>query len=229
MPTCSNSLQQISIVLVDDDPQFRQGLQTLINFYNVNQELHFKVVGEASTSEQAVKVIAEQHPTLVLLDMELSSDTGINVLASLQKLPYKGNVLVLTGHQEPEWVFRAMKAGASGYLFKENLATELYIAIETVIEKQIYLAPKVATSFFHLFHFYSGRSLEANSSLHLTDREQEVLHWLVQGASNEEIANHLYVTVATIKAHLTAIFNKLEVSSRTQAIIKALKLGLIAP
>jgi DNA-binding NarL/FixJ family response regulator len=104
----------------------------------------------------------------------------------------------------------------------------LCTAISTVLDGQVYLSPEVATGFFHLFHFYAGRSLTASHKLNLTEREQEVLRWLVQGVSNEEIANHLYVTVATVKAHLTAIFNKLGVNSRTQAIIKALKLGLVS-
>lgn len=221
------SRQQISILLVDDDLTFRQGLRTLIDFYRSQDENQIKVVGEASSAEQAVKLAIEQHPTLVLLDMELADQDGITVLTALKQTAYKGSVLVLSGHQEDEWVFRAMQAGAKGYIYKDHLATQLYTAITTVIQNQIYLSPEVATGFFHLFHFYSGRSLETNHKLNLTEREQEVLQWLTQGACNEEIAGHLYVTVATVKAHLTAIFTKLEVTSRTQAIIKALKLGLV--
>jgi DNA-binding NarL/FixJ family response regulator len=108
------------------------------------------------------------------------------------------------------------------------LANQLCEAISTVIDDRIYLDPDVATSFFRMFHFYAGRCLQAAQSLHLTEREQEVLHWLVQGASNEAIAQNLYVTVATVKAHLTSIFEKLGVTSRTQAIVKALKLGLVS-
>ena len=125
-------------------------------------------------------------------------------------------------------MFRAMQAGANGYVLKDCIATQLCEAISTVLKNEIYLAPELATSFFRMFHFYTGRSLQASRNLHLTEREQEVLHWLVQGASNEDIAKHLYITVATVKAHLTAIFEKLGVNSRTQAIIKALKLGLVS-
>lgn len=228
MTVCNVSLQHISILLVDDDPHFRQGLRTLIDFYSNRDGFHFEIVGEASSVEQAVKLAIEQHPALILLDMELAGQEGIAVLNELKQVAYKGSVLVLSGHQEDEWVFRAMQAGAKGYIFKEHLATQLFTAITTATNHQIYLSPEVATGFFQLFHFYAGRSLEANRKLKLTEREQEVLQWLIQGACNEEIANHLYVTVATVKAHLTAIFNKLEVTSRTQAIIKALKLGLVS-
>jgi DNA-binding NarL/FixJ family response regulator len=120
-----------------------------------------------------------------------------------------------------------MQAGASGYVFKDRIATQLCDAIATILNDEVYLSPEVATHFFRLFHFYAGRSLQAKHTIHLTEREQEVLHWLVQGASNEEIAQHLYITVATVKAHLTAIFEKLKVTSRSQAIVKALKLGLV--
>jgi DNA-binding NarL/FixJ family response regulator len=136
-------------------------------------------------------------------------------------------VLVLSAHREDEWVFRAMQAGASGYVYKDCVASQLCEAIATVMKDKVYLAPEVATSFFRLFHFYAGRSLRAAQTACLSDRERQVLHWLVQGASNEEISQRLYVTVATVKAHLTSIFEKLGVRSRTQAIVKALKMGLV--
>ncbi|NES96108.1 MAG: response regulator transcription factor [Desertifilum sp. SIO1I2] len=222
-----NTLHAISTLLVDDEPRFRRGLRTLLDFYNTNSNWRFEITGEAASVEQAIKLATEQHPTLILLDLELPPSDGINALLCLKNLSYKGKILVLSAHREDEWIFRAMQAGASGYLFKDCLATQLCEAIQTIMNDEIYLAPAVATAFFRLFHFYSGRSLQACQAVHLTEREQEVLHWLVQGASNEEIASKLYITVATVKAHLTAIFEKLNVNSRTQAIVKALKLGLV--
>lgn len=220
--------QPISILLVDDQHRFRKGLQTLLDFYNNNGAFRFNIVGEAASADQALKLALEQHPALILLDLEIPPSDGISVLLSLGEYSYKGKVLVLSAHREDEWVFRAMQAGANGYVFKDHIASHLCEAIATVMNNEIYLSPEVATHFFRLFHFYAGRSLQASQSLHLTEREREVLHWLVQGASNEEIARHLYITVATVKAHLTAIFEKLKVTSRTQAIVKALKLGLVS-
>ena len=223
-----NKEQQISVLLVDDEPRFRQGLQTLLNFYNANNSWQFYVVGETGSVEQALNLTKEQKPALILLDLEMPPDNGLTALQKLKELPYKGKVLVLSGHHEEEWVFKAMKAGAYGYVFKDRLVTELHDAIATVINNQVYLSPEVATQFFRMYHFYTGCSLKAVRSIHLTEREQEVLHWLVEGDSNEIIAKRLYVTIATVKAHLTAIFEKLGVKSRTQAIIKALKLGLVS-
>ncbi|MEO1519341.1 MAG: response regulator transcription factor [Cyanobacteria bacterium J06633_2] len=227
-PKRHQSVHPISCLLIDDDAKFRQGVRTLLTFYRSNPSTSFDIIGEAATIPQALQLIQTQHPMLVLLDLELSLHDGVELLSELRKRSFNGKVLVLSGHQEDEWVFRAMQSGANGYIFKSHLSVHLFEAIEAVLDDQIYLSPEVAAGFFRLFRFYSGRSQQAAHKLHLTQREQDVLHWLVQGASNDEIASNLYITVATVKAHLTAIFQKLSVTSRTQAIIKALKLGLSA-
>jgi DNA-binding NarL/FixJ family response regulator len=220
--------QLVSILLVDDDPTFRQGLRTLFSFYSNSGSFRYEIVGEAGTVDQAVKLANQQHPSLVLLDLELPKKDGITALLKMRESSKPSKVLVLSAHHQDEWIFRAMQAGARGYLFKDQLVNQLCQAITTIINNEIYLAPEVTTQFFRMFHFYNGRSLSACQSLSLTEREQEVLYWLVQGLSNEEISKNLYITVATVKAHLTAIFEKLKVTSRTQAIIKALKLGLVS-
>ncbi len=222
-----NSTSLLSILLVDDDRDFRKGLQILLGFCARNTSYEFCIVGEAASVEQTLALTAEQHPALILLDLELPHEDGIAALARLHAQQYGGKVLVLSAHREDEWVFRAMQAGASGYVYKDCIASQLCEAIATVMKDKVYLAPEVATSFFRLFHFYAGRSLRAAQTACLSDRERQVLHWLVQGASNEEISQRLYVTVATVKAHLTSIFEKLGVRSRTQAIVKALKMGLV--
>ena len=218
----------LSLLIVDDEPQFRHGLRTLLDFYSSQGLGLIQVVGEAASSSQALKLASEQHPALMLLDMELAAEDGVDVLLGLKDRAYVGKVLVLSAHREDERVYRAMQAGANGYVFKHRIASQLCDAISTVMGGEIYLSPEVVTGFFRMFNFYAGQSLQVCREMNLTEREQEVLHWLVQGESNEAIASHLYVTVATVKAHLTAIFSKLKVKSRTQAIVKALKLGLVA-
>ncbi|MEO0491426.1 MAG: response regulator transcription factor [Cyanobacteria bacterium J06635_15] len=218
----------ISVLLVDDSQPFRQGIRTLLDFFSNSGNGHFTVVGEAASAQQAIHLTQEQHPSLILLDLDLGDSDGIAVLNTLNTQAFGGKVIVLSVYQKDDWIFRAMQAGAQGYVCKEHVADHLCDAIDTVLKGQIYLSAERATSFFRLFHFYSGRSLQACESMKLTDREREVLTWLVQGASNDAIAQHLHVTVATVKAHLTAIFEKLSVRSRTQAIVKALKLGLVS-
>jgi len=219
--------QKLSVLLVDDDQRFRQGVRTLLDFYSFNGSLLLDVVGEAASVERVLSLTAQQCPALILLDLELATGNGITALVRLKEISYTGKVLVLSAHQEDDWIFQAMQAGAAGYVFKSRLAIQLYEAITTVLNSEIYLPADAASGFFRRFQADSESSIQARQHLHLTEREQEVLHWLTQGASNEEIAKYLYVTVATVKAHLTSIFEKLKVTSRTQAVVAALKLGLI--
>lgn len=217
----------LKVLLVDDEPRFRQGLRTLLGFYKNDSSIELEIIGEADSAHQAIQLIQQQRPSLVLLDLELAESDGISVLLRLQELTFAGKVLVLSAHQEDEWIFQAMQAGATGYVFKHHLCTQLFDAIATILKSEIYLPPEAASGFFRLFQAHEQTRWQLRQQSRLTDREQEVLNWLAQGASNEEIAKHLYVTVATVKAHLTSIFEKLQVTSRTQAIVTAFKLGLV--
>lgn len=218
----------ISTLLVDDCAAFRQGLKNLLDFYSSTGTLQFQIVGQAASLQQAMNLAIQQSPMLILLDMELAQGSGVEVLQSLRSHAKTSHVLVLSGHEEEEWVFQAMQAGARGYIFKHNLSVQLLAAIQVILQNQIYLSPEVATRFFQLFHFSAGRSIAGTQTVHLTEREREVLHWLVQGASNEVISRKLNITVGTVKAYLTTIFEKLNVTSRTQAALQALKLGLVS-
>ncbi|MEM6255030.1 MAG: response regulator transcription factor [Cyanobacteria bacterium P01_D01_bin.156] len=217
----------ISVLLVDDHAEFRQGLRTLLGLYT-NGQAAFNVVAEAASAEQAIEMLEVYKPMLVLLDMELADGTGLEVLQRLKTLGVNTRVLGLSAHRNDTWIFQAMQAGAQGYITKDKLATQLYEALCTVLQDEIYLDSQLTSGFFRLFHANNGsRTVHGRKDIKLTEREREVLYWLVQGASNEAIAKELYITVATVKAHLTAVFEKLKVRSRTQAIVKALKLGLV--
>ena len=216
----------ISVLLVDDHADFRRGLRTLLGFFT-NGTAPFKVVAEAASVEQAIKMVQTHQPMITLLDMELDQGTGLDVLQRLQNLAVDTRVLSLSAHREDKWIFQAMQAGAKGYVAKDKVATQLYEALQAVLQDEIYLDPELASGFFRLFHASAERHQQALADIRLTEREQEVLYWLVQGASNETIAKELFITVATVKAHLTGIFEKLKVRSRTQAIVKAIKLGLV--
>lgn len=218
--------QKISLLLVEDDQDFRKGLSNILDFYQTNNVLNVEVIGEANCVEQAVKMTVKKSPNLILLDMKLVGSDGITVLSRLKDIHYGGKVLVLSDHQEDDYIFQAMHKGAAGYIFKTRVATQLYEAINTVMQSQIYLPPEVTVGFFRRFQANSDSIHQQKNKLHLTQRETDVLNLLTKGASNEEISKQLYVTVATVKAHLTSIFEKLKVSSRTQAIVTAIKLGL---
>jgi DNA-binding NarL/FixJ family response regulator len=218
----------ISVLLVDDNYDFRQGLQALLNFYGSTGNLKFQVVGRAATVEQALELAEQQSPELILLDLELGDEDGIQFLQRHQTLQKSSRVLVLSGHDGDDWIFQAMRFGARGFVAKQHLSMQLLEAINIIMREDVYMSSAVLTGFLRSFHFYEGRSLQQkNVAIHLTDRERDVLHCVVHGASNEQIADQLNITIGTVKAYLTAIFEKLNVRSRTQAALKALKIGLI--
>ncbi|WP_218079686.1 LuxR C-terminal-related transcriptional regulator [Anthocerotibacter panamensis] len=219
----------ITVLLVDDEPRFREGLWTLLKFYNSSSPLAFEVVGEAGRVEEALHLAAQWTPNLILMDMEFPEGNGIHALAGLKQQGYPGRVLVLSAHEEDAWVFRAMKAGANGYVLKTRIASQLYAAITTVLSQEIYLPPDLAARFFRHFHRSLDGVTPASTDTRLTEREREVLHLLAEGATNETIARQLHISIATVKAHLTAIFEKLKVTSRAQAIVVALRSGLVHP
>ena len=216
----------ISVLLVDDHAEFRQGLRTLLGFYT-DDSATFEIVAEAASAEQAIEMVAAHSPMITLLDMELEQGTGLDVLQRLRTLGIDTRVLSLSAHREDKWVFQAMQAGAKGYVAKDKLVAQLHDALRTVLQDKVYLDSELASGFFRLFHAHALLNRQARAAVRLTDREQEVLRWLVQGDSNEMISKKLFITIATVKAHLTAIFDKLKVRSRTQAIVKAIKLGLV--
>ncbi|MEM6254108.1 MAG: response regulator transcription factor [Cyanobacteria bacterium P01_D01_bin.156] len=224
------SLQQYSILLADGDCKFRQGLRLLLEFYNANGNRKCVVVGEAASGAQALHLSQSQHPSLIILDvgLENSWEATVDILAQLQQQDSAPHVLLVNNSQEPDHLFEGMQAGASGYLTKDRIATELLQAISTIAAGQVYLSTAMVNMFFYLFQSHAKQSLEKCKLLHLSKREQEVLKLLARGESNEEIAGELFISVATVKSHFTSIFEKLGVKSRTQAIIRALRLGLVS-
>ncbi len=228
MTTATLSFKQtVSVILVEDDPVFRHGIRTLLGFYSGPNHRRFQVVGEADSAGQALHLISQQWVDLILLDLELIESDGLNFLASIQATQFACKVLVISGHQEDESVFRVMQLGAHGYLFKSTFTDHLATAVNAVLNHEIYLPTEVATRFFRQFKTHQAGSHPAAEEAVLTEREQEVLLHLIDGQSNQDIARQLYISTATVKAHLTAIYSKLGVSSRTQAIVAAMKRGLI--
>lgn len=220
-------IQATSVLLVDQDFFFCQGIKTLLKFYS-GPSRQFHVIGETHSVDQALHLISQYQPDLMLLDLELPEGNGIAILDDIKKSGQQLRSLVISNHQEDEWIFRVMQSGASGYIFKEELADHLYKAIVTVLNKEVYLPSAVATRFFRQFSAYADEFSTFRPVTCLTDREYEVLQYLIEGYSNQAIAKHLFITTATVKAHLTAIYSKLGVTSRAQAIVAALKLGVVS-
>lgn len=239
--------ETITVMFVACELHFCKSLQGLIKVYNLKSLWQIKLVGKASSIQPVLSMAAECKPGLIFLDWDLfqAPDQGIEMIRSLsQKSEQNQNgskILVLSSLGEESSIFATMQAGAWGYLLKENLPTQLPIAITSALNNQVYLCPEVAARFFRVFQVNQDQStatqpqkpsnqiVELNSynPYNLTSREQEVLKLLVEGYRNQEIASSLYITVATVKAHLTTIFEKLEVDSRSRAIVRSLQMGLV--
>lgn len=229
MLTQVEQTKSLSTLLVDDNRQFRSGIRTLLNFSQI-QDRAINTIGEADCPALALSLAKQYDPDLILIDMELIEGNGLSLLQQLQSSSnVSSKTLVLSGHQEDYWIYQAMQLGADGYVFKSQVSQQLLDAIATVMQNQIYLPPEVATGFFRKFQKTQASlpSQIGQPCNNLSERESDVLYWLVQGASNDEVAKQLYISVATVKAHLTNIFLKLQVTSRTQAIVAAIKMNLV--
>lgn len=217
-----------SLLIADDDPRFRQALKAFIELYCHHNRSWFQQIYEADCGQHCIAITIAQQPDLVLLDLEflVDNESGLAIFDELRQAGYGGKVAIISGHNDPQDIFQAMKAGACGYLLKDRLIAQLPDALQTWANGRIYLGDEVATRFFSVFHQPDCTTIDLEEAL--TNREREVLQLLVNGASNQAIAQRLYITTGTVKAHLTSIFSKLHVNSRTQAIVRAVKTGLVA-
>jgi DNA-binding NarL/FixJ family response regulator len=210
----------VSIVLVDDHAIVRQGIRSILE-----RHPQMSVVGEAATSEEAMKVVALTRPRIVLLDLKLStsSDTeGLELCQRLTSAYADIAVLVLTTLIDDQLVVRAIRSGASGYVVKDVDTRELVNAILAVGRGESAFDARSAAAMV--------RSLNSRSPLEskqLTEREREVLSLLARGLSNREIGKRLYVSTTTAKFHVGNIIHKLNVTRRAEAVYAASKMGLI--
>lgn len=227
------------MVLISDDRSLYDYLGSLLTVYRSTQLFHGQIVAygmslntpdESLMSEDSGR--AQAMPDVILLDLDMDNGAGFELLAHRQ-CATPSPILGLSVSKDDTWIYRIMHAGAKGYLCKADLSQHFSQAIETIVQQGIYLSAEATTSFFQIFNRRAGRSLHLLSKpngtdIHLTEREHDVLSLVVEGKSNEHIAQNLYITVGTVKCYLTTIFNKLDVKSRTQAAMKAIRLGLIA-
>ena len=217
----------IQILLVDDQPLFREGLATLLMLHeNIN------VVGEANNGQEAVDKVAELRPDVVLMDVRMPVLDGVAATKVLLREHPQVRVIMLTTFDDDEYVFEGLRAGALGYLLKDVSSDKLVEAIETAARGQTFLQPSVAAKVVAEFTRLTEAGpapAQAKQDLvePLSDREVEILSILATGASNREIAAQLFIAEGTVKNHVTNILSKLNVRDRTQAALKAKEFGLI--
>jgi NarL family two-component system response regulator LiaR len=206
----------IRVLLVDDHSVVREGLRMFLG-----RDPELEVVGEAADGVEAIHLAQELRPDVVLMDLLMPVMDGITATAAIRTEQPDIEVVALTSVLESDSVVGAVKAGAIGYLLKDTQAAELRRAIKAAAAGQVQLSPQASAYLLHKVQTPS--TLES-----LTEREMEVLRLLVQGQSNKEIARHLQVVEDTVKTHIRHILAKLGVQSRTQAVLSAMRLGLVS-
>lgn len=217
----------IKILLVDDQSLFREGLRILLSV-----QPDFEVVGEAPNGAEALRLVGDLQPDVVLMDLQMPVLDGVTATRRLHESFPNVRVIVLTTFDDDERVFDGLRAGAVGYLLKDVQSDKLSEAIRAAARGETFLQPSVAAKVVAEFTRLSAPSLPkaapATSTLvePLSERELEILRLVCNGASNKEIASDLYITEGTVKNHLTNILGKLGVRDRTQAALKAKELGL---
>ncbi len=206
----------IKVLITDDHGVVRQGLRM---YLSLDPEL--EVVGEASNGEEALRMARELEPDVVLMDLLMPVMDGISATEAIRRELPDVEVIALTSVLEDASVSGAVKAGAIGYLLKDTEAEELGRAIKAAADGKVHLAPEAAARLMR-----EVRVPERPEAL--TERETEVLKLLARGKANKQIASSLYVTEKTVKAHVSSILAKLNVSSRTQAALYAVRAGLVS-
>jgi DNA-binding NarL/FixJ family response regulator len=215
-----NSMDTIRILLADDHDLVREGTKELLE-----REEDFQVVAEAGDGEEAVRLALEHHPDVALMDIAMPGLNGIEATKQIKTAAPSVAVLILTAYDDEEYIFPLLEAGAAGYLLKNVRAHDLVAAVRSVHAGESVLHPAVARKVIDCFAPRGKESHELIEMNQVTERELEVLRLAARGMSNRDIADHLYLSTRTVQTHLSAIFSKMEVGSRTEAVVKALREG----
>jgi len=218
-----NVMGKIRIVIADDHAMVRQGTRSLLE-----RENDMEVVGEAGDGEEAVKVIERLKPDVAILDIAMPRLNGVEVTRQIKpRLPATA-VLILTAYDDDEYVFALLEAGAAGYLLKDVDSREVVDAVRAVYAGESVLHPVIARKVISRFRPPSTDAGKEKPAVELSEREMEVLKLAASGKSNSDIADALFINVRTVQGHLSSIFNKLSVGSRTEAIFQAVKRGWLS-
>lgn len=215
----------IKILIVDDQSLFREALKTLLN-----ASPDFEIVGDASNGEEALRMVLQYSPNVVLMDLRMPIMDGVEATRRILQMSKPTKVIVLTTFDDDENVFEALRAGAVGYLLKDVSSEKLYEAIKAANQGEYFLLPSITAKVVSEFSRISRpapKNLENFLPDPLSPREVEIIRLVATGASNKEIAEKLVISEGTVKNHLSSILSKMSVRDRMQAVLKAKELGII--
>jgi DNA-binding NarL/FixJ family response regulator len=214
-------MDAITVLLAEDHAVVREATAEI-----VDHQPDMRVVGQAGTGEEAVRLARQLRPDVVVMDIAMPHLNGLEATSRIASECPQSRVLVLTAREEEGYVIRLLQAGALGYLPKTVALDELLDAIRSVARGESVLPPEIAAV---VVRHLAGEEAAEPETGPLTERELEVLERVAQGLTNHDIAQRLTISVRTVEAHLTHIYNKLGVASRTEAVVRAMQRGWIHP
>jgi len=212
-------MEKIKILLIDDHPVVRKGIRAIIE-----TDEAFEIIGEGNNGKEAVQKYEQLFPDVVLMDLVMPEMDGIEAIRQIRTKNPNARILVLTSFSTDDKVFTAIQAGASGYLLKDSDPDDLLRSINQVYRGESSVHPAIARKLLNEFAQPKSQKSEIEP---LTDREKEVLTFIAQGLSNQEIASKMVVSKATVHSHVSRILAKLQLESRTQAALYAIREGYL--
>lgn len=212
-------MKKTKVMIADDHSLIREGLKQLLEF-----DGSIEIVGEASNGVECLEKLDDVNPEVLLLDINMPKKNGIEVLKEMKTKDSPIKVLILTVHNELEYLIEAIEIGVDGYILKDSQSAELKKAIQAVLEGENYIQPSLIPA---LNNQLVNRDIEKDKINLLTNRELEVLIQVANGMFNKEIATNLNISERTVKNHISNIFKKIDVSDRTQAAVFAIKNNII--
>lgn len=229
--------KKIKLILVEDHVLTRIGLKVSLEKYP-----NLEIVSETANGKEAIRLAEEKSPDIVIMDISLVELDGIEATKQIKQQNPSVKVIMLTSHESEREILASLASGADGYCLKDTTPEQLHTAIESVYEGSAWLSSQVAEKVLRNLcgknikeikqsDFQTKSETELSSKIPITplsDRELEVLRLIVDGKSNQQIGEKLFVTLATVKTHVRSILNKLSVDDRTQAAVKAMKEGLVS-
>lgn len=215
-------MDKITILIADDHAVVREGTRRILE-----QELGLEVVAEAADGEEAVRLAIELKPDVAIVDISMPNLDGIEATRQIKAQCPSITVLILSAYDDDQFVFSLLEAGAAGYLLKDVRGRELVDAVRAVHAGESVLHPSIARKVLNRFVSSPEKPKKREPIETLSQRERDILRLATRGLSNKDIADQLCLSIRTVQGHLTHIFNKLQVSSRTEAVVRGLKEGWI--